>query len=203
MIPRTFLPAVPACVLLAAPLLPLLAPLLAGCGAAASAEAPRAPPFEDLSTPDGAAAAVDRAERTLDQLLGGTQSFTIAQQAGGDRQTPGPASVGGPSAGHSAGERPAPQPPPPAAPAPAASAAPEAAPGPLSDARGKKTAPDAPHAAALDSCGTACSALASMSRAADHLCSLAGAADARCTSARTRVHAASARVHASCPGCGA
>jgi hypothetical protein len=178
----------------AAPACLLLAPIVAGCGGASPAPEAVSARVEDMSTVEGAAAAVDRAEHALDDLLP-RQSSTLAQQAGvgpaSGVATPPPAASAAPAA---------PLPPPPA----------EARPGVLREAQHdagtakKSAAPSTPAspATALDACSTACSALASMARAADHLCSLAGAGDARCTSARTRVTAASARVHASCPACG-
>jgi type IV secretory pathway VirB10-like protein len=180
----------------AAPACLLLAPIVAGCGGASPAPEAPAARVEDMSTVEGAAAAVDRAEHALDNLLP-RQSNTLAQQAGvaspSGYATPPPAASAAPAA-------PPPPPPPPA----------EARPEILREAQHdagtakKSAAPSTPAspATALDACSTACSALASMARAADHLCSLAGAGDARCTSARTRVTAASARVHASCPACG-
>jgi hypothetical protein len=163
---------------------------------------------DDLTTPEGAAAAVDRAERSLDQLLGPSQA---AERRGAFRD--GQATTLGQQAG--VGESPgarvtpfaqpppaAPEPPPP--PPPPAAGAARVAPADQPIVGKAVPAPSAaPSAAALDACSTACSALASMERATEHLCSLAGAADARCASARTRVHAATARVHASCPTCGA
>lgn len=52
-----------------------------------------------------------------------------------------------------------------------------------------------------DPCAMACSALESMERAARHLCNLTGEGDARCDSARARVAGATERVRASCSGC--
>jgi hypothetical protein len=186
---RSLFPAAAACAL-AAPL------LTAGCGGAApspvntGAEASRT--MEDLSTPEAAAATVDRAERTIDQLLGPSQSFTISQQAGA---APAP-----PSQGYA---QPPPPPPPPAASvAPTVPPRPDSRPeSPAPDYRASKKAIEPPRGGAAEACTTACSALASMERAADHLCTLAGATDPRCTTARTRVQSASARVHAACPVC--
>lgn len=56
-------------------------------------------------------------------------------------------------------------------------------------------------AAVADPCATACSALSSMERAAKHLCDLTGDADSRCDNARSRVSGAAERVNASCPVC--
>jgi predicted RNA-binding Zn-ribbon protein involved in translation (DUF1610 family) len=172
----------------------LLAPLFAGCGGAASPSVEAAHSSaglaDDLSTPEGAAAAVDRAERSLDQLLGPSPSTTISQQAGAAQ----------PFATPPAAPEPSPPPPPPP---PAATVAPAPSTDQANERKAADASPPALSATALDSCSTACSALASMTRAAEHLCSLAGAADTRCTSARTRVHAATTRVHASCPTCGA
>ncbi len=50
-------------------------------------------------------------------------------------------------------------------------------------------------------CAMACSALGSMERAARHLCDLTGDGDARCDSARARVVGATERVSASCSVC--
>jgi hypothetical protein len=165
-------------------------PLVSGCGGAASVSAGATPSgfdaksAEELGTVDGATAAVDHAERAIDQLLGPAgASASVAVQAG-------------------------PPPPPPAAAASAAPvvpAAPSVAPAESSgrrladkDAREGLRQPGV----AADACSIACGALASMERATDHLCGLAGADDARCTAAQARVKNAGARVRAACPVCG-
>jgi hypothetical protein len=159
-----------------------------GCGGAApqaKAAEPAAGLVEDLSTPEGAAAAVDHAERAIDQLLGPPQR-TVAAQQGAFAQAPQPAEA-------------APSPPPPPPPA-THSVAPSGREVP-SPGRAEEKADEPARGVALDACSTACSALASMERAADHLCRLAGSADERCSSARSRAKSASARVHAACPTC--
>ncbi len=178
----------------------LSASLLAACGGAApEAMTPPAPPPQPsaaaapaLQSPgdkslsaEGAVAAVDSAERAIDQALGvGSQSTALAQSAG---QTVAPLAPPPPPA--------PPEPPPPPAKTRASPSREPASPK-------KATVEEAPRAApAAETCGTACSALASMERAAEHLCGITGAADDRCTGARTRVKNASARVHAVCP-CG-
>jgi len=174
------------------------ASLLAACGGAApEAMAPPAPPPQPSSaaapalqsqgdkslSAEGAVAAVDSAERAIDRALGvASQSTALAQSAG---QTIAPL---------------APPPPPPEPPPPPAKGRPSPSREPASPK--KATIEEAPRAApAAETCGTACSALASMERAADHLCGITGATDDRCTGARTRVKNASARVHAACPAC--
>jgi hypothetical protein len=152
---------------------------------------------EESRTPEAALAAFDRAEQSVNQLLGPTQSFVISQQAG------------------AAAAPQAPEPPPPPAAPPPAAAQPkgkESAKAAEAGPRDKSAVAPAlagsdervRHSAqppATETCTTACSALASMARAADHLCGLAGATDSRCTGARERLKNASTRVHASCPGC--
>lgn len=176
---------------LRAALAALALPLFSGCGGAAVGSG--APPSafeaksEELGTLDGATAAVDHAERAIDQLLGPAgASPVVASQA-------------------------APSSPPPPPPAAAASAAPVAPVAPSAapaggaarklDDRGASEAPPQPSVPA-DACATACGALASMERATEHLCGLAGADDERCTAAQARVKNAGARVRAACPVCG-
>jgi hypothetical protein len=156
----------------------VVAPFLSsGCGGAAPSAATPARGLSgaDVSTPEAAAAVVEQAERTIDQLLGPTQSTVISQQAGAGQFAQAPA-------------------PPPAQ--PSAESQPHAG---KADVAKKAEAPAS--APLSDPCTTACSALASMERATDHLCNLAGASDTRCASARARVKVAHDRVHASCPAC--
>jgi hypothetical protein len=183
--------------LLAAALLAFVgAIVVTGCGGGAAPAVAPSSKGADEASPEGALAALDRAERSLDTILGPRESSTLAKQAG-DAQAAQPAA-------------PEPPPPPPPTSAPAGGAAPPAsgavAAEKAAEAKPKKNAspPAAPTPGLLaaDSCTTACTALASMTRAADHVCALAGAADARCSSARDRVKNAAARVHASCPVCG-
>ncbi len=175
--------------------------LVASCGGAA--EVPQtpspAPSFApaassaDLATPDGAYAAVARAEGELALALGASGRGAVPGEA-----PPQPAP-----------EPPPPPPPPSLAQPPAAPVAP-AAPPPAAHAQGKgapatkaeeleTTRRSAP---ASGGCASACAALASMERATDHLCTLAGAQDARCSDARARVKSATDRVRATCPSCG-
>jgi hypothetical protein len=182
--------------LLAAALLALVGAMVeAGCGGGAAPPA-ESPSTGDEASPEGALAALDRAERSLDAILGPRQGVTIAQQASASPMAP-------------AAPEPPPPPPPPTS-APAGGAPPAAASGAVAaekpaEAKNKKdakpSAPTSPAQPAGDSCATACTALASMTRAADHVCALAGAADARCSNARDRVKNAAARVHSSCPVC--
>ena len=152
-----------------------------GCGG--GAEPPAAKSVHDLSTPDSALAALDEAERSIDQALRGSESVTISQSASQAAQVA-PAQ-------------------PPAAPAPQASAQPSSPPAGGQPAKGGRALGDAPkqEAAPADVCGHVCSSLASMVRAADRLCGLTGEGDGQCASARARVKNAAARVHAACPAC--
>ncbi len=169
----------------------LALPLLAGCGGAAPLAAKTSVSTEELGTVDGASAAVNHAERAIDELLGAAAQSTIAAEHDV------PQSVGGQVA-------PSPSPPPPPPPAvtpiaPAPAGAPPADRSRAMDKDGREAVKQ--QAGGGDACSTACSALASMERATEHLCGLTGADDARCTAARTRVQGASARVRAACPVC--
>ncbi len=164
--------------------------LLSGCGGGASAgvESPSvATPSADISSPEGALAAVDSAEHAIDRMLGPAVSATIAQSAG---QAIAPAAPPPPPSLSPA--QPAPPPPPP----PASRSGGAMKKGPERDEAVRQ------ETAGGDACGALCSALASMERAADHLCNITGSADGRCASVRDRVKRASARVHATCPVCG-
>lgn len=158
---------------------------LAACGGAA-AYGPRDAGADEPRTPESALAALDQAERELALVLGVPAGYAQpAQPSGGIR---------GDAVGGARGEeKPSAAPPPP----------PASPPAPVEQAQRPADAPSVTTAAKSDPCATACRALASMKRAAEHVCELAGAGDARCGAARDRVKNASARVHASCPACGA
>jgi len=160
--------------------LPLIAGGVTGCGGAMPAGAAKSVSGDGASSVEDATAAVDHAERALDQLLG-PASTALAQGAAPQAAAP-------------------PPPPPPPVVAPTAPPAPSAS----SEARkldgDDREAPRQP-GGATDACATACSALASMERATTHLCELAGDDDSRCASARARVQRASGRVRAACPVC--
>ncbi|HTB79084.1 MAG TPA: hypothetical protein VK762_37835, partial [Polyangiaceae bacterium] len=53
----------------------------------------------------------------------------------------------------------------------------------------------------VESCSTACRALASLVSSAERLCKLAGENDGRCDDARARARGATARVKSSCSSC--
>jgi hypothetical protein len=179
---------------LRAALVALALPVFAGCGGAdlaAPATPAKVPSAEEVSTVDGASAAVDHAERAIDELLGPPGASTAVAVQAAESQV---------HAEKSAAPPPPPPPPPPAAPAAAPPSSAPAARGATAADKDDREARKPP-AVAVDACSTACSALASMERATEHLCDLAGAGDARCTTARTRVKNASLRVRAACPIC--
>jgi hypothetical protein len=156
--------------------------LLPGCGGEAPPPSPVTPSSvqdvsKDATSPEGALAAIEQAERMIDRSLGPSVAATVSQSASQRLEMP-----------------PAPPPPPVAPPRPTAKGGRGAAEAP-GQASGDGPAP-------ADSCGTACGALLSMERATDHLCGLTGESDARCASARGRVKTAASRVHAACSGCG-
>jgi hypothetical protein len=171
---------------------------LGACGGAASMVEPASPKLatDDAipGSPDAALAAVDRAEAEIGRLLGGPAGRAAAAPAASAAPVAQAPMVQTESAAPA-------QPPPPPSPQAGVTSARPSAPSPAkSAATRREERADAP-AARLDSCSTACTALASMERAADHLCGLAGDEDARCQGARTRVKDAGARVHAACPAC--
>lgn len=160
------------------------------CGGEASVIAAKGP-ADDLSSADGALAALDHAEAELGRALGAQPGFADAPAASSAPM----ATSQHPSQQSSP---PPPPPQPPVAPRPAAPS-PAAAASPPREER-EHEAPAAPTAPA-DPCATACSALRSMERATAHLCGLADPGDRRCEEARTRVMNAATRVHSACPTC--
>lgn len=154
--------------------------MAAACGGAPAAQrGPGSPPSPAQSSipAEDPAAALAKAEHDLDQAL--------ALSDHRDREAQ--------SAVSDLAEAAAPSPEPSAAPAEAAGRA-EAAP---RRAESKAYAEPPP-----TRCELACRAYASMGRATESLCDLGGEEEARCVDARSRLEHASARLSASCGGCG-